>query len=217
MNGLLCWGQRRFPVFALGATGLLESLMTFPQRPLRSWLLALLLASPPWALAADVHYNQMHIQREGANKFAFSLSLNLTHLLHQVLAPQSSLADFLKTYSDAPDKVLQTALAKAGSELGQKSFMVLPTGAKVGIRDWQFPPLAALRESLKAHAFLLEIPSSTPPHVPPMLVQAQGHSKTPVGRAQLQVHKVLHPLWVVQPHDQLWLTEQIPLAVVTFE
>jgi hypothetical protein len=95
--------------------------------------------------------------------------------------------------------------------------MVLPTGAKVGIRDWQFPPLAALRESLKAHAFLLEIPSTIPPHVPPMLVQAQGLSKTPVGRAQLQVHKVLHPLWVVQPHDQLWLTEQMPLAIVSFE
>lgn len=191
--------------------------MTFTARPCRSWLLVLLLACPSWALAADVHYNQMHIQREGANKFAFSLSLNLTHLLHQVLAPQLSLPDFLKTYSDAPDKVLQTALAKAGAELGQKSFMVLPTGAKVGIRDWQFPPLSALRESLKAHAFLLEIPSTTPVHVPPMLVQAQGQSKTPVGRAQLQVHKVLHPLWVVQPHDQLWLTEQIPLAVVTFE
>ena len=168
-------------------------------------------------MAADVHYNQMQIQREGGNKFAFSLSLNLTQVLHQVLAPQSLLADFLKTYSDAPDKVLQIALAKAGTELGQKSFMVLPTGAKVGIRDWQFPPLAALRESLKAHAFLLEIPSTTAAHVPPMLVQAQGHSKTPVGRAQLQVHKVLHPLWVVQPHDQLWLTEQIPLAIVNFE
>jgi hypothetical protein len=191
--------------------------MTVTLRPLRSWLLALVLACPSWAQAADVHYNQMHIQREGLQKFAFSLSLNLTQVLHQVLAPQSSLADFLKTYSDAPDKVLQTALAKAGTELGQKSFMVLPTGAKVGIRDWQFPPLAALRESLKAHAFLLEIPSTTPAHVPPMLVQALGQSKTPVGRAQLQVHKVLHPLWVVQPHDQLWLTEQMPLAIVNFE
>lgn len=191
--------------------------MTFTARPFRSWLLAVLLACPSWALSADVHYNQMHIQREGGNRFVVALSLNLTQVLHQVLAPQSSLADFLKTYSDAPDKVLQTALAKAGSELGQKSFMVLPTGAKVGIRDWQFPPLAALRESLKAHAFLLEIPSTTPAHVPPMIVQAQGQSKTPVGRAQLQVHKVLHPLWVVQPHDQLWLTEHMPLAVVTFE
>ena len=204
-------------MYARGLSWLGEASIKFTARPCRSWLLAFLLACPSWALAADVHYNQMHIQREGANKFAFSLSLNLTQVLHQVLAPQLSLADFLKTYSDAPDKVLQTALAKASSELGQKSFMVLPTGAKVVIRDWQFPPLAALRESLKAHVFLLEIPSTTPPHVPPMLVQAQGQSKTPVGRAQLQVHKVLHPLWVVQPHDQLWLTEQMPLALVNFE
>jgi hypothetical protein len=204
-------------MYAHGLSWLGEASIKFTARPCRSWLLAFLLACPSWALAADVHYNQMHIQREGANKFAFSLSLNLTHLLHQVLAPQSSLADFLKTYSDAPDQVLQTALAKASSELGHKSFMVLPSGAKVGIRDWQFPPLAALRESLKAHAFLLEIPSTTPPHVPPMWVQAKGQSKTSVGRAQLQVHKVLHPMWVVQPHDQLWLTEQMPLAIVNFE
>ena len=202
---------------AIGFSWLGGASIKITARPCRSWLLALLLACPSWALAADVHYNQMHIQREGGNRFVVALSLNLTQVLHQVLAPQSSLADFLKTYSDAPDKVLQTALAKVGTELGQKSFMVLPTGAKVGIRNWQFPPLAALRESLKAHAFLLELPSTTPAHVPPMLVQAQGQSKTPVGRAQLQVHKVLHPLWVVQPHDQLWLTDQIPLAIVNFE
>jgi hypothetical protein len=143
--------------------------------------------------------------------------LNLTHVLHQVLAPQSSLGDFLKTYSDAPDKELQTALTKAAAQLGDKSFLLLPSGSKVSIRPWQLPPLAALREALKAHAFLMEMPSATPVHVPPMWVQAHGQSKTPVGRAQLHVHKALHPVWVIHQQDQFWLTDQIPLAIVSFE
>jgi hypothetical protein len=191
--------------------------MKFTPSPFQLFWVVLLLTCQSWASAGDVHFNQMHIQREGGNRFVFSLSLNLTHVLHQVLAPQTPLVNFLKTYSDASDKELQTALTKAANQLGDKSFMLLPSGSKVSIRQWQLPPLPALREALKAHAFLTEMPSATPAHVPPMLVQAQGLSKTPVGRAQLQVHKVLHPLWVVQPHDQLWLTEQMPLAIVSFE
>jgi hypothetical protein len=191
--------------------------MTFIAQYCRAWLFGLLLACPSWALAGDVHYNQMDIKREGGNRFVFSLSLNLTHVLHQVLAPQSSLADFLKTYSDASDKELQTALAKAATQLGDKSFLLLPSGSKVSIRPWQLPPLAALREALKAHAFLTEMPSATPVHVPPMWVQAHGQSKTPVGRARLQVHKALHPVWVIHQQDQFWLTDQIPLAIVSFE
>ena len=191
--------------------------MTFTLRSMRAWLVAVLLACPLCVLAGDVHYNQMDIKREGGNRFVFSLSLNLTLVLHQVLAPQTPLADFLKTYSGASDKDLQTALTKASAQLGDKSFMLLPSGSKVSIRPWQFPPLAALREALKAHAFLMEMPSSTPVHVPPMWVQAHGQSKAPVGRAQLQVHKALHPVWVIHQQDQFWLTDQIPLAVVGFE
>jgi hypothetical protein len=191
--------------------------MTVTSRSPRAWLVALLLSCWGWALAGDVHYNQMDIKSEGGNRFVFSLSLNLTLVLHQVLAPQTPLADFLKTYSGSSDKDLQTALTKASAQLGDKSFMLLPSGSKVSIRPWQMPPLAALREALKAHAFLMEMPSATPVHVPPMWVQAQGHSKAPLGQAQLQVHKALHPLWVIQQQDQFWLTDQIPLAMVSFE
>ena len=191
--------------------------MTSTLRPMRAWLVALLLSCWGWTFAGDVHYNQMDIKREGGNRFVFSLSLNLTQVLHQVLAPQSSLADFLKIYSDASDKELQAALTKAATQLGDKSFLLLPSGSKVAIRPWQLPPLAALREALKAHAFLMEMPSATPVHVPPMWLQAHGQSKTPVGRAQLQVHKALHPVWVIHQQDQFWLTDQIPLAIVSFE
>jgi hypothetical protein len=165
----------------------------------------------------DLLEREMGIKREAGNQFVFSLSLNLTHVLHQVLAPQTPLVEFLKIYSDAPDKELQTAMNKAATQLGDKSFMLLPSGSKVWIRQWQLPPLAALREALKAHAFLMEMPSATPVHVPPMWVQAHGQSKASVGRAQLQVHKALHPVWVIQPQDQFWLTDQIPMAIVSFE
>jgi hypothetical protein len=176
-----------------------------------------MLVCPLRALAGDVHYNQMDIQRDGRDRLVFSMSLNLTQLLHQVLTPQTPVADFLKVHSELSDKALQAAIDKASTQLGDKSSMLLPTGGKVSIRQWQLPPLVTLREALKAHAFLMEMPSATPVHVPPMWVQAHGQSKTPVGRAQLQVHKALHPLWVIQKQDQFWLTEQIPLAIVNFE
>jgi hypothetical protein len=204
-------------MYAHGLSWLGEASIKFTARPCRSWLLVFLLACPLWALAGDVHYNQMDIKRDGRDKLVFSMSLNLTHLMHQVLAPQTPLVDFLKFHSELPDKALQTAIDKAGTQLGDKSFMLLPSGSKVSIRQWQFPPLQALRETLKAHLFLLDMPTTTPVHVPPMWVQAIGHSKSPWSRAQLQVHKALHPVWVIHQQDQFWLTEQIPLAIVNFE
>lgn len=191
--------------------------MTFTPFSFRPWLMVLALACPLWTFAGDVHYNQMDIQRDGRDKLVFSMSLNLTLLLHQVLAPQTPLADFLKLHAELSDKALQAAIDKASAQLGDKSSMLLPTGGKVSIRQWQLPPLVALREALKAHAFLLEMPSAIPVHVPPMRVQAHGHSKSPFIRVQLQVHKALHPLWVIQQQDQFWLTDQIPLAMVNFE
>jgi len=186
-------------------------------KALLSGLLTLLLGLPSWALAGDVHHNQMDIQRGGENRLDFSLSLNLTQVLHQVLAPQVPLLDFLQSCAQMPDKDFQAAMAKAAAQLGEKSFLWLPSGVKVPIRSWQLPPLPALREAIKAHAFLMEMPSTTPVHVPPMGVKAIGQSKSPVARAQLQMHKALHPLWVSQRQDQFWLTDQIPMAVVNFE
>ena len=191
--------------------------MRFIPHAFRSWLVVLWLACPLWAVAGDVHYNQMDIKRDGRDKLVLTMSLNLTHLLHQVLAPQTPLVDFLKFHSELSDNALQTVLAKAGTQLGDKTFMLLPSGGKLWIRQWQFPTMPALREALKAHLFLIDMPSATPVHVPPMWVQAVGHSKSPLNRAQLQVHKAFHPLWVVQRQDQFWLTEQIPLAIVNFE
>ena len=191
--------------------------MAFTLTALRAQLATLLVACSPWVLAGDVHFNQMHIQREGGNTFVFSLSLNLTQVLHQVLAPQTPLRDFLQTFAQMPDKELQTAIAKAATQLGDKSFMVLPLGGKVSVRAWALPPLPVLREAFKSHAFLLDMPANTPVHVPPMWVKAQGQAKAPVERAQLHVHNALHPLWVVLPQDQFWLTDQIPLAIVNFE
>ena len=87
--------------------------MTFTPFSFRPWLMVLALACPLWALAGDVHYNQMDIQRDGRDKLVFSMSLNVTLLLHQVLAPQTPLADFLKLHSELSDKALQAAIDKA--------------------------------------------------------------------------------------------------------
>jgi hypothetical protein len=197
--------------------GWLEASMKFTPPSFRAWLLVVWLACPLLAVAGDVHYNQMDIQRDGRDKLVLSMSLNLTLVLHQVLAPQTPLVDFLKLHSELSDKALQTAINKTGAQLGDKSSMLLPSGRKVSIRQWQFPTVQALRETLKAHLFLIEISTNTPVHVPPMRVQAMVHSPSPWSRAQLQVHKALHPLWVIHQQDQFWLTEQIPLAIVNFE
>ena len=71
-----------------------------------------------------------------------------------------------------------------------------------------------LRELFKANLFLLQLPPGPQSHLPPAVVQAEVQTKTAINRAQLQLHKALHPIFVKVQQDQFWLTDQIPMAVV---
>lgn len=167
--------------------------------------------------AGEVHFNQVEVRRENKEKIIFVFSLNLPQALHQLLAPQSPFAEFLTKYSELPEADFQNSLKSATSQLAGSSALVLPSGAKVIFKNWQLPSNQALRELLKANLFLLQLPPGPQSHLPPAVVQAEVQTKTAINRAQLQLPKALHPIFVKVQQDQFWLTDQIPMAVVNLE
>lgn len=167
--------------------------------------------------AGELHFNQVEVKRETKEKLIFVFSLNLTQALHQLLAPQLPFADFLTKYAELPELDFQNALKSATSQLSGNSFLMVSSGAKVILKNWQLPSTNALRELFKANLFLLQLPPGPQSHLPPAVVQAEVQTKTAINRAQLQLHKALHPIFVKVQQDQFWLTNQIPMAVVNVE
>ncbi len=168
-------------------------------------------------LAGEVHFNQVEVKRENKEKLTFVFSLNLTQALHQLWAPQQPFAEFLTKYAELPELDFQNALKSATSQLAGSSFFVVSSGAKVIFKNWQLPSNNALRELFKANLFLLQLPPGPQSHLPPAVVQAEVQTKTAINRAQLQLHKALHPIFVKVQQDHFWLTDQIPMAVVNLE
>ena len=167
--------------------------------------------------AGELHFNQIEVKRETKEKLIFVFSLNLTQALHQLLAPQLPFAEFLTKYAELPELDFQNALKSATSQLSGSSFLIVSSGAKVILKNWQLPSNNALRELFKANLFLLQLPPGPQSHLPPAVVQAEVQTKTAINRAHLQLHKALHPIFVKVQQDQFWLTNQIPMAVVNFE
>jgi len=160
------------------------------------------------------HYNAVELQRESPTSVQFAFSLNLPQVLHQVLAPQLAYPAFLQRCADLPDPALEKEIAKAAAALSAQAYFTLPLGAKVHIKQWQLPDAQALRDSFKASLMLLNMPPSAASHLDPVRVLAQGQTKTPVSRVQLQLPPALYPIVVSLPNDKFWLTEQIPMAIV---
>ena len=167
--------------------------------------------------AGEVHFNQVEVRRENKEKLIFVFSLNLPQALHQLWAPQLPFAEFLTKYAELPELDFQNALKSATSQLSGSSFLIVSSGAKVNFKNWQLPSNNALRESFRANLFLLQLPPGPQSHLPPAVVQAEVQTKTAINRAQLQLHKALHPIFVKVQQDQFWLTNQIPMAVVNLD
>ena len=179
-----------------------------------------LLANPACAQAAAqaiAHYNAVELKRESATSVQFAFDLNLPQALHQVLAPQLAYPAFLQSYADLSDPTFDKELLKASAALSAKAYLTLPSGAKVNIKQWQFPDKQALRDSFKASLMLLNMPPSAASHLDPVRVLAQAQAKTPISRVQLQLPPALHPIVVSLPNDKFWLTEQIPMAIIELQ
>lgn len=163
------------------------------------------------------HNNALEMKKEAATHIRLEFALNLTQVLHAVLAPQTTYADFLQRCAELSDTALTLEMAKASKALTAKSWVTLPSGSKTMLTDWQLPDKQLLRDACKAGTFILQMPPGAASHLDPMPVQAQVQSKRPINRVQLQLHPALHPILVGFKNDKFWLTEQIPMALVDLD
>ena len=162
------------------------------------------------------HFNTAELRRESVSTVAVTLYLNWPQALHQLLAPQLTFRVFLETYLKLPELQLEKEMTKAKSYMTANAFFSLPSGARANLRKWQLPANQSLRESFKLSLMLLDMPANAPTHLDPVKISAEVQSKGPLTQVQIQLPKALYPIWVNLKNDKFWLTEQIPLALISF-
>jgi hypothetical protein len=160
------------------------------------------------------HPNSVEIKRESTAQISFNFELNLPPLLHRMLAPQTSYAVFLKNQTALSDQALDREMAEVGAAFSEKAFLVLPSGTKLRLKQWQWPDKKVLRDAFMSSFVLLYLPQNINTHVDPIRVTASVQTKTPPSRVQLQLPSPMNPILVVIKSDQFWLTDHIPSAVI---
>lgn len=162
------------------------------------------------------HFNSAELRVAGANTIVLTLHVNWPQVLHQALAPQMQFKDFLQKYSEYSDIQLGKEMTRLAGSLTSGAYLGLPSGARLNFKEWQFPSIPSLREYLKISLMLIDMPIHAQAHLDPVTVSAEAHSKNVLAQVQMQLPKALYPILVNSKNDNFWLTEQIPLAIISF-
>lgn len=163
------------------------------------------------------HPNTVEIKRESSSVIRFDFALNLPAMLHRMLAPQTSYAAFLKAQAELSDQALDRELDRLSTALSEKAFLVLPSGNKHRLKQWQWPDKKSLRSAFMSSWILLKVPQKTNAHIDTLRVTANIETQASVGRVQLQLPSAMYPILVVVQSDQFWLTEQIPMSILVLD
>lgn len=180
----------------------------------RTVLLLLAMAMIGPSLAGTQHVNQLVLRKESPNVLRFDLQVNPAEWLHQLMAPQTAFPEFLKTHAALPEPDFRKILAQAIRKLETENFVQLPSGEKLAMLKWQLPPAPELQELLKKNLLIIDLPAPFQAHLEPIAVSASLQSRKPMGRIQLTLSAVFHPILLTYQQDRVWFTPFIPTSLI---
>lgn len=166
------------------------------------------------AAAGAVHVNQVALRQESRTLLQFEFQINPTAWLHQLLAPASDVQAFIKSQAALPEAQFRQALEKAQRRLETENFLMLPSGAKVALRNWQMPQAALLQEMLRRNVLILDLPPQFQGHLEPITITASAKASVPLGRVQLTLSPVFYPVQLRHQQDAVWFTPLLPTSLI---
>lgn len=166
------------------------------------------------AQAGAQHQNQVTLRKESPTSLRFDFQINPALWLHQLMQPQSSFPDFLKTHAALPETDFQKMLAQSLRKMEKDNFVHLPSGEKLALVQWQSPTAPQLQELLQKNLLILGLPPQMQAHLEPIALSASVRSKKPLGRIQLSLSPVFHPIALQYQQDMVWFTPLIPVSLI---
>jgi hypothetical protein len=171
------------------------------------------------AVAHELQDNRATLVLRDRLHLALTLFVDYPKVLHLVLAPQSSLQEFVMLHSAMQPKEFQAQLLVAQRKLQANTSVVLSNGKTTALTQWVWPDVASVHKLLQQRAMQTIVAPNDHAHSVPMEIRAEtkSNNSNDFSAVTLQLPSALQQVLVVsyQP-KQLWLKPNAPSPVIRF-
>jgi hypothetical protein len=179
--------------------------------------------------AHELQANRATLVLRDRHHLSLTFFVDYVSLLHQTLAPQRSLNEFVLMYSTVQPQVLKAQLHDVQRKLQEGTVLTLSTGKKASLTQWAWPNAQRVQTLLQAHA-MEAVVSSTHSAQPHTHGDANGDSDQIQIRAEVKSSNAEHfasvtlqlppqfqnVLVVSYQPKQVWLKPAKPSAAIRF-
>ncbi len=182
-------------------------------------LLTLFWALTSSLLAHELQDNRATLVLRDRQHLSLTLFVDYPKVLHQVLAPQSTLQEFLLVHSAMKPQEFQTQLIAAQRKLQDGTRLVMSSGKKINLSPWVWPEASSVQKLLQQRAMQAVVAPKDHVHSVPTEIRAEAKSSqaSDFQSVTLQFPAAFQQVLLVsyQP-KQIWLQPNSPSAVIRF-
>jgi len=177
--------------------------------------LLFLITSGPQAHERQI--NKGFVQKMEDGTIALEFLLDPAVLMFNALAPQTTLPLFLKRYAEMKPEVFEAEMKKLKAHLVKGIKLQGPDGRALQQNAWKWPPGSDWQDMIRTQKLMLDALSNEEGHLPQIKLNIVLKGAKNLSRAQVSLHPSMHPILVRNmPVDDFWLTDQIPVAIISF-
>ena len=177
-----------------------------------------------WALASNAAAHELESNRatlvlRDRQHLSLTFFVDYARVLHQVLAPQRPLNDFVMTYSAMKPQEFQSQLQDAQRKLQSGISVTLQNGKVAALTQWVWPQAKAVQAALQQRTMQAVVAPADHAHAATMEIHAQASSHGPndFSSITLQLPPQFQQVLLVsyQP-KQVWMKPGIPSPAIAF-
>lgn len=177
-----------------------------------------------WALASSAQAHELESNRatlvlRDSQHLSLTFFVDYPGVLHQVIAPQRPLREFVLTYSAMKPQEFQSQLLDAQRKLQSTIGVTLHSGKAATLTQWVWPEAKAVQTVLQQRAMQAVVAPADHPHEAQMEIRAQASSsgQSDFSSIKLQLPPQFQQILVVsyQP-KQMWIKPGAPSPAIAF-
>lgn len=153
-----------------------------------------------------------------AKHISLTFRVDEVNLMHRMLAPNSSLAEFLLPLSAMSDDAFSRVVLNFRSRFEHEVQLRDAMQASVPLNAWRWPEIADSRSLLRRLTMTRLVGGETHEHLPPTVITADGVSREEAKQLELLLPGALDGITVVhyQPSQRTWRSREGSIIGLTF-
>ena len=170
--------------------------------------------------AHEALVNKAVLGKISSKSLSLRLEVDPVTLLYkaQVKGASVSFEVFLTRYAAMPVKKFAQELMKIQALIAKDLSIVGADGLPLAVVGWEWPDTDQWQGALRTHLTPYQANPNDLGHMPPITVGIRATGLRDLSHVHLSLPRAMQPILVqASPTDLFWLSEKIPVAVVSFD